>query len=108
MGENRGGPRAADGEGAKLCTLGVTRDGRAVEGLLTFGGALTRGYRLWVSRFVGLGFFVCAFRIRYFRGAKGDIERRRKNWVISLGLVATRAALVPALRRRRTRGPMCG
>jgi hypothetical protein len=33
-GEDRNGSRAADDEGAKLRTLGVTRDGRAAEGLL--------------------------------------------------------------------------
>ena len=94
-----------------LRSLGVTRDGRAVEGLLACVEALTRGGSLWaISPFAGRASFVCAFRFsRYSEGdspifadAKiGTVpgERRRKDCCYQplgiTGLACARARLGP-------------
>ena len=103
-----------------LRSLGVTRDGRAVEGLLASCEALTRGCLLGTVSFRRPG--VLCLRVsesegenrllrrscRYFRGAKGDRERRRKDCCCQPRVITGLACVRARLGRGRLRVPMCG
>ena len=94
-----------------LRSLGVTRDGRAVEGLLASGEALTQGVLLvgnllspagrpLFPRFGRKGrIHLFAALFATFAGAKGERERRRKDCCFQplgiTGLACARAPLGP-------------